>query len=98
MKTFIESINGGKVSINDMSFSIRCYNHGQDGLAIQFIPDSKTLEFSKNEQVAAVMNAVKKKLPLLGDVLWYQIDNHAAGLIFRINTNDLQSAIEKKLK
>lgn len=97
MKTFLESINEGKITLGKMNFSVHCFNDGK-GVAIQFLPDSKTLDFSKNEQVEIILDNMKKNVPFLGDLIWYEINNTAAGLIFRINTFDLATKIEKSLK
>lgn len=98
MQTFLESINEGKISIGKMVFGVTCFVDGNKGTAIQFIPDSKTLDFSKNEQVEAVLDVMKKKIPFLGDIIWFESGSPAAGLIFRINTFDLADKIQKAIK
>lgn len=97
MKTFIESINEGKITIDKMNFAVRAVADNK-GLAINFLPDSKTLDFSKNEQVEAVAAELKKKVPFLGDIVWYEINNQAAGLSFRVDIYGLSDKIEKALK
>ena len=98
MKTFIESLNEGIVTIDKMKFNVSCFNELNKGTVIQFIPDSKTLDLPKNEQVNAVLDMMKKKVPFLGDIVWYESGSNAAGLVFVINTFDLSAKIRKALK
>lgn len=97
MKTFIESINEGKIAIGKMNFSFRVVADNK-GLVINFSPDSKTLEFSKNEQVEAVAAELKKKVPFFGDIVFYEINNQAGSLSFRVDIYGLSDKIEKALK
>ena len=97
MKTFIESINEGKIAIGKMNFSVRVVADNK-GLAINFLPDSKTLDFSKNEQVEAVTTELKKKVPFFGDIVFYEINNQAVDLSFRVDIYSLSDKIEKALK
>ena len=97
MKTFIESINEGKIAIGKMNFSVRVVADNK-GLAINFLPDSKTLDFSKNEQVEAVTTELKKKVPFFGDIVFYEINNQAVDLSFRVDIYGLYDKIEKALK
>ena len=98
MKTFIESINEGKITIDKMNFTVRVSDDGNKGTNINFLPDSKTSDLSKNEQVDAVMSAFKKKVPFLADIIWYESGSPAAGLTFRLDTFGLTEKIKKALK
>jgi hypothetical protein len=99
MKTFVESINEGNVSIDGMKFTISVYNDKFRGMIIQFIPDGKTLEnTSKNEQVDTITKRIDKAFPNFKDVFWYESGSDAAGLNFRINTLKFADAIEKAVK
>jgi hypothetical protein len=97
IKTFIESINEGKIDIGKMNFSVRVVADNK-GLAINFLPDSKTLKFSKNEQVEALAAELKKKVPFFGDIVFYEINNGAVDLSFRVDIYGLSDKIEKALK
>jgi hypothetical protein len=81
-----------------MNFTVRAFVDGNKGTNIQFIPDSKTSDFSKNEQVDAIMSAFKKKVPFLADIIFYYIESSAAGLTFRLDAFGLTDKIEKALK
>jgi DNA primase len=99
MKTFVETINEGKISVDGMNFVINVFNDKNRGMIIQFIPDGKTLDsFSKNEQVEALTSKIEKALPMFKDVFWYEISNSSAGLNFRINTLKFADVIEKSIK
>ena len=98
MKTFIESINEARITLGKMNFVIHVFVDGNKGTNIQFLPDSKTSDLSKNEQVDAVMSAMKKKVPFLADIIWYESGSPAAGLNFRLDTFGLMDKIEKELK
>lgn len=97
IKPYDDFLNEGKLSFSGMNFSVHAISDNK-GLAIQFIPDSKTLQFSKNEQVEAIKIKLSKALPEFVDMFWYEIDNHAAGLVFRLDTYAFAEMITKKLK
>jgi DNA gyrase/topoisomerase IV subunit B len=102
MKTFKEYkeegfINESKVSFEKMSFTVITSNDSR-GTYIQFIPDSKTLDFTKNEQLEAISKMIKKKLPEFVDILNYEIAKPAAGLSFQIDTYKLNDLLAKRLK
>jgi hypothetical protein len=99
MKTFLESLNEGAViKAGKMTFKLEVFND-MSGLAIQAIPDKDTLKTSnKNEQVSAILDALKKKLPDFSKSLWFASGNTDPNLIFRINTAGLADMIEKALK
>lgn len=97
MKTFDEFLNEGKVSFDKMTFTISCFSDAK-GLAIQFIPDSKTLDVSINLQVESIQSKLKKDLPFIADLLRFESGHEAAGRIFRINTIELSDKITKALK
>lgn len=98
MKSFTEAINEGKVTIDGMNFVISTvYQNGKFG--VQFIPDGRTLDaYSKNEQVEAITSKITKKVPVFKDILVYDMDNMAAGLVFVIDKYELASMLEKNLK
>jgi hypothetical protein len=98
MKTFSEALNEGKVSFDGMNFVVSTFNNSQ-GLALQFLPDSKTLDkFSKNAQVDAIMQRLKKNMPEFASVLWHESGNPAVGVILRIDTFALSDTITKAIK
>jgi len=98
LDTFENFLNEGKITIDGMKFTVSCFDALNRGTAIQFIPDWKTLDISKNEQVDAILAMMHKKVPFLADIIWYESGSSAAGLIFRINNFDLTAKIQKALK
>lgn len=94
---FGEFLNEGKINIEGMKFVVNSFFDRQ-GLAIQFIPSSKSEEYSRNEQVENIMKSMKKYLPDLADLLWFESGAMSAGLTFRIDTNKLNEVITKSLK
>lgn len=98
MKSFSESLNEGKVQFDKMTFTVSYVNDGRN-FGVQFIPDGKTLDnFSKNTMVESILSKLKEKMPDLGNILVYQINNHAAGLTFSIDPYELTKMIEKQIK
>jgi len=93
----ITEVNESMVSFKKMQFMLSATNDS-NGLAIQFIPNSKTLEFSKNEQIEAIQSILNKSIPDLAPTLWYDIKNSAAGLIFRVDIYKLVDYLVKKIK
>lgn len=91
-------LNEAKVSFDGMNYVIGVFTDRQ-GIAVQFIPDSKTLDsFSKNEQVEKILDKLKKGMPEFASTLWFESGNGAAGLVFRVNTFDLGDLIAKAIK
>jgi len=101
MKTFKEYketgfINEGKVAFGKMKFTISTINDSK-GLAVTFIPDSKTLDFSKNEQVNEIMEQLKRVMPEMADMLWFESGSHSAGCVFRLDRYKLAETITKQI-
>lgn len=93
-----QSINENKISFDGMSFMTSIFNDSK-GLAIQFTPFSATLnKFSKNEQVDAILNRLKKSMPEFASSLWFESGGLKPGLVFRIDTSELNDIIVKNLK
>lgn len=91
-------LNEGEISINDMTFIMSMITDSRS-LYLQFIPNSNTLDsFNKTEQVRAIENLLKKKIPELADTMWYQSGHQGAGLVFKLSVYGIISMIEKKLK
>ena len=91
-------LDEARVSFDGMNYVVGVFTDRQ-GIAIQFLPDSKTLDkFSKNEQVDKIMDKLKKGMPDFTSTLWFESGNPAAGLIFRVNTYDLGDVIAKAIK
>jgi hypothetical protein len=99
MKTFLEHVNEGAViKAGKMTFKLEVFND-MSGLAIQAIPDKDTLKnTSKNDQVSAILDALKKKLPDFSKSLWFASGSGDPNLIFRIDTAGLADMIIKALK
>ena len=92
------TLNEGKVSFDKMTFTI---SHVIDakGFGFQFIPDSKTMNSSTTEeQVDKITEKLKKGLPDLAAVIYYQSGHDAAGLVFRIDSYGLTDLLAKSLK
>ena len=67
------------------------------GLAISFIPDSKTLDIPVNTQVDAINDLLKKKLGALGAAFYFESGHDAAGRVYRLNTDSFTNVITKLL-
>ena len=101
MKTFNEYketgfINEGKVAFGKMKFTVSSINDSK-GLAVTFIPDSKTLDFSKNEQVAEIQAQMKRIMPEIVDMFWFQSGSPSAGCVFRIDQYQFADFITKQI-
>ena len=98
VQTYENFLNEGWVSFEGMKFMSTIFNDPR-GMAIQFMPDSKTLDkFSKNEQVETVLARLKKNMPEFASTLWHEQGNQAAGLIFRVDIFELNDIIIKAIK
>jgi hypothetical protein len=101
MKTFNEFINESNVVINDSKFKVSV-NTDNRGTYIQFIPYSSTLtKMSTNTMVEKITKEFEKKMPILGDCIWFEsgiAKNSPAGLIFRIDAYALADSISNTLK
>ena len=103
MKTFKEYkdegfafVNEGKVSFGKMKFTVTSH-YDRQGLCISFIPDSKTLDMPKNEQVEAIQTQLARVFPGLGVAFWFESGHQAAGLVFRLDTNKFTDHITKEI-
>lgn len=101
MKTFDEYkkeglLNEGKVDFGNMKFTVSSFFDRQ-GLALQFIPDSKTLDIPKNTQVEAVQSQLQRIFPDMAKAFWFESGHHAAGLIFRLDTFTFSDYITKEI-
>ena len=101
IKTFKEYketdlLNEGKVTLGKMKFTVSTIIDGK-GLAVTFIPDSKTLDFSKNEQVNEISEQLKKVMPEMADMFWFESGNHSAGCVFRLDQYKLAEIITKQI-
>ena len=95
---FNEFVNEGKVSFSKMDFVITSFIDNK-GLAIQFLPNNKTLDkFSTNEMVEKIKGMIAKNVTDLKDHLYFEINNGAAGLVFRLDQYGFAEMIERKLK
>lgn len=95
---FNEFINEGKVVISKMEFVVTSFVDNK-GLAIQFLPNNKTLDkFSTNEMVEKIKGMIAKNITDLRDLLYFEINNGAAGLVFRLDQYGFAEMIERKLK
>jgi hypothetical protein len=95
---FNEFLNEGKVVISKMEFTISSFVDNK-GLAIQFLPSNKTLDkFSTNEMVEKIKGVLAKNVTDLRDLLYFEINNGAAGLVFRLDQYGLAEMIERKLR
>lgn len=95
---FDEFLNEGKVVISKMEFTIISFVDNK-GLAIQFLPNNKTLDkFSTNEMVEKIKGMIAKNITDLTNLLYFEINNGAAGLVFRLDQYEFAKMIERKLK
>jgi hypothetical protein len=96
---FNEFLNEGKVSFSKMEFVVTSFVDNK-GLAIQFLPNIKTLDkFSANEMVNAITATINKNISDLNGILYFEINGHvAAGLVFRLDQYEFAKMIERKLK
>lgn len=95
---FNEFVNEGKVVISKMEFTISSFVDNK-GLAIQFLPSNKTLDkFNTNEMVEKIKGMIAKNVTDLRDLLYFEINNGAAGLVFRLDQYEFAEMIERKLK
>ena len=95
---FNEFVNESKVVISKMEFTISSFVDNK-GLAIQFLPSNKTLDkFSTNEMVENIKGMIAKNITDLRDLLYFQINNGASGLVFRLDQYGFAEMIERKLK
>ena len=96
--SYQDFLNEGRVTIDKMTFTV---SHVIDarGFSFQFIPDSKTMNSSTTqEQSDKIMEKLKKGLPDLASVIYYQSGHDAAGLVFRIDSFGFTDLITKSLK
>ena len=96
---FNEFLNEGKVSFSKMEFVVTSFVDNK-GLAIQFLPNNKTLDkFSANAMVAEITGMINKNISDLNGILYFEINGHvAAGLVFRLDQYEFAKMIERKLK
>ena len=95
---FNEFVNEGKVVISKMEFTISSFVDNK-GIAIQFLPSNKTLDkFSTNEMVEKIKGMLAKNITDLRDLLYFEINNGASGLVFRLDQYGFAEMIERKLK
>jgi hypothetical protein len=95
---FNEFVNEGKISFSKMEFVISSFVDNK-GLAIQFLANNKTLDkFSANEMVNAITAMINKNISDLNGILYYEIGNVAAGIVFRLDQYEFAKMIERKLK
>ena len=95
---FNEFVNEGKVVISKMEFTISSFVDNK-GLAIQFLPSNKTLDkFNTNEMVEKIKGMIAKNVTDLRDLLYFEINNGSAGLVFRLDQYEFAEMIERKLK
>jgi hypothetical protein len=98
MKTFDDILNEGKLNINGNAFVVNTF-YDKQGLCLSFIPYSKVLDtYSKNEIVEMIQDILKKRVPELAEMFWFESGHDSAGLTFRLNTTTFTEYIEKKLK
>lgn len=98
INTFEDFLNEDKVIISKMEFAISSFIDNK-GLAIQFMPYSKTLDkFTTNEMVEKITGMINKNISDLRGLLYFEINNSAAGLVFRLNQYEFADMIEKRLK
>jgi hypothetical protein len=96
--SYQDFLNEGRVTIDKMTFTVS-YVIDARGFGFQFIPDSKTMNaFSTQEQVDKIMEKLKKGLPDLASVVYYQSGNDAAGLVFKIDSYGFTDLVTKSLK
>ena len=101
MKTFNEYketgfVNEGKVEFGKMKFTITSHFDRQ-GLAVSFIPDSKTLNLPKNTQVEAIQAQLARIFPELSKSFWFESGHNAAGLTFRLDSFGFTEYITKEI-
>jgi hypothetical protein len=87
----------GKISFDKMTFTVTTSSSNR-GMILQFIPDSKTLDFPKQEQADAIMQRLTKKSPELAKLMWYDSGSYSAGISFAIDQYAFAEYIEKILK
>jgi hypothetical protein len=103
LKTFKEYLNEGFVNegkiafLNKMKFTFTIFNDRQ-GMALQFIPDSKTLEFPKTEVIEKIQYELNLVMPEFASTLWYESNSNAAGFVFRVDTSKLVDVLIKNMK
>jgi len=101
MKTFDDYINEGKVTIDNLTFTINTLVD-RKGLAITFIPDSKTLDTIYVNGKNAIVDIIEKKMakssPLISKCIWFESGHDAAGFTFRIDPNELTDELTKSFK
>jgi|DEB19_MinimDraft_2_1074335.scaffolds.fasta_scaffold00363_2 precorrin-6B methylase 2 len=101
MKTFDDYINEGKVNIDNLTFTLQTIVD-RKGLAITFIPDSKTLDTihvnGKNTIVDIIEKKMAKSSPLISTCMWFEAGHDAAGFTFRIDPTELTDELTKAFK
>jgi hypothetical protein len=101
MKTFDDYLNEGKVTIDNLTFTINTIID-RKGLAISFIPDSKTLDIiyvnGKNQIVELIEKKMAKSSPLISTCMWFEAGHDAAGFTFRLDPTLLTEELTKSFK
>ncbi len=90
-------MNESKVAFGKMKFAFSIF-YDRQGMALQFIPDSKTLDLPKIEIVEKIQSELNSAMPEFASTLWFESGSNAAGLIFRVDTFKLSDVILKNLK
>jgi hypothetical protein len=95
-KEIQEALTESKMQIGQGNYSVHTLID-RKGLAISFIPDSKTLDIPVNTQVNDINALLKKKLGALGDAFYFESGHDAAGRVYRLNTDSFTNVITKLL-
>jgi hypothetical protein len=96
-KIFEEFINEARFNSKDFTFTITHFTD-KNGLSIQFIPDSKTLDsHSKNEMVDFIMSKLEK-IKVFNGCFTFRSGSGSAGMVFNIDGYCLVDNILKEIK
>ena len=95
-KEIQNALTESKMQIGQGTYSVHTVVD-RKGLAISFIPDSKTLDIPVNTQVDAINDLLKKKLKGLSTVFYFESGHDAAGRVFRLNADAFTDLIIKLL-
>jgi hypothetical protein len=90
------ALTESKMKIGQGNYSVHSLVD-RKGLAISFIPDSKTLDIPVNTQVNDINEVLKKKLGALSSAFYFESGHDAAGRTYRLNTESFTNIITKLL-
>jgi hypothetical protein len=90
------TLSENRMSIGKGVYSIRVFSD-RKGIALAFLPDSKTLDIPVNTQVNDINEVLNIKLGPLGKAFYFESGHEAAGRIYRLNNDVFTDIITKML-